>query len=79
MEELVDRFIRLAARGKALTPINYVFYTRTYSFTVRYNTTAPGYMDWKRDTIMYGSIQFSILELRAMVHGMVHELQEAVY
>jgi len=56
MEELVDRFIRLAARGKALTPINYVFYTRTYSFTVRYNTTAPGYMDWKRDTIIYGSI-----------------------
>jgi len=55
-----------------------VFYTRIYGFTVRYNTTAPGYVDWKRDTIMYGSIQFSILELRAMVHGMVHELQEAV-
>ncbi|USP79366.1 hypothetical protein yc1106_06640 [Curvularia clavata] len=36
-----------------------------------FNTNAEGVIDWVGDTLLYGQIQFSMAQLRTMVHGMI--------
>jgi superfamily II DNA helicase RecQ len=57
-------------------PMSYVLGVRTYGLKIRYNTTAPGFVDWRGDTIMHGRIHFGMRELRSMIHGVVQETRE---
>ncbi|KAF2092967.1 hypothetical protein NA57DRAFT_49383 [Rhizodiscina lignyota] len=45
---------------------------RTYGLKVHYGTAADGVVDWVGDRLLYGHISFSMPDLRAMIHGLVH-------
>ena len=46
---------------------------RTYGLKIHYNTTSAGHIDWIGDQIVYKNIQFSMRQLRSMIHGLVTE------
>ena len=45
---------------------------------IQYTSTAPGNIDWVGDQIRYKQIEFSINQLRSMVHGLVFEIYRAL-
>jgi hypothetical protein len=46
---------------------------RTYEMKVHFNTTAEGHIDWRRDTVLYKKIQFSMTDFRGMMYGLMTE------
>lgn len=71
-QKMVHGFMTLTTYGGKPTPMNWVLMLRTYGLKVHYGTTADGVVDWVDDTLLYGHISFSMPDLRAMIHGLVH-------
>ena len=46
---------------------------RAYGMKIALNTTSPGSVDWIGDQVLYKGLQFTIADLRSMVHGLVTE------
>ena len=46
---------------------------RTYGLKIQFNTTTEGTVDWVGDQIVYKDIQFTMAELRSMIHELVAE------
>ena len=63
-----DHYSRHAGRP---TPMDAILRLRAFGFKIRYTTNAEGVVDWVGDTLLYGQIQFSMAQLRIMVHGMI--------
>ncbi|KAL2044592.1 hypothetical protein ABVK25_012339 [Lepraria finkii] len=68
----MDRFM---VRGSH-SPMQWMLDLRTYGLKIHYNTTAEGSIDWVGEQILYRNIQFTMAELRGMVHGLVAETQQ---
>ncbi|KAF1923105.1 uncharacterized protein M421DRAFT_13137, partial [Didymella exigua CBS 183.55] len=68
---MVTRFMTLTAFGGKPTPIDWVLRLRAYGKKIRGDTNAAGVVQWVEDTIMYGYVQYSMPQLRSMVHGLV--------
>ena len=53
---------------------------RTYGLKIHYNTTAEGCIDWVGEQISWkGSVQFTMQELREMVHKLIRESREILF
>jgi superfamily II DNA helicase RecQ len=71
VQEMVTRFMTLTAFGGMPTPIDWVLRLRAYGKKIRAETNAAGVVQWAGDTIMYGYVQYSMPQLRSMIHGLV--------
>ena len=58
--------------------MQWIFDSRTYGMKIQYTSTAPGNVDWVGDQIRYKQIEFSMNQLRSMVHGLVFEIYRAL-
>ncbi|KAL6149849.1 hypothetical protein ACJBU6_11377 [Exserohilum turcicum] len=71
VQDMGYRFMVLAEFNGQPTPMDAVLRLRAFGFTAQFNTNAEGVIDWVGDTLLYGQIQFSMAQLRTMVHGMI--------
>jgi superfamily II DNA helicase RecQ len=58
------------------SPMEWMLDLRTYGMKIQFSGTAPGYIDWHGDQIMYKQIQFTMSQFRGMVHQIVHDTRE---
>jgi len=72
---LVDRFL---IRGSN-TPINWLLDLRNYGLKIARTSTSPGYIDWDGETILYGSISFSISNFRSFLHGLTSSTRDILF
>lgn len=80
VKEMANRFMTLTSYGGEPTPIDAIQRLKAYGMKIRYTTNAEGVADWVDNTLLYGNIQFSMPQLRSMVHGMMastrHQLRK---
>ena len=68
----MDRFM---IRGSH-SPMQWMLDLRTYGMKIHYRTTVEGTIDWIGDQIVYRNIQFTMPELRSMIHHLVAETKQ---
>lgn len=71
VREMVDRFMGLEGSRRAPTPMDWIVSKRSYGMAIRFTTTADGTVTWIGDTIIYKKVEFSMMQLRFMVHSVV--------
>ena len=71
---MVDKCMIRGSRGA----MQWIFDRRAYGMKIHYNSTAPGNVDWVGDQIRYKKIEFSMPQLRSMVHGLVFATYRAL-
>jgi superfamily II DNA helicase RecQ len=72
IQHMVDQFMLRTSHG----PMEWMLDLRTYGMKIQFSGTAPGYIDWHGDQIMYKDIQFTMSQFRGMVHQIVHDTRE---
>ncbi|OQV11359.1 hypothetical protein CLAIMM_15205 [Cladophialophora immunda] len=72
VQHMVDQFILRTSHG----PIEWMLDLRTYGMKIQFSGTAPGFIDWYGDQIMYKDIQFTMSQFRGMVHQIVHDTRK---
>ncbi|KAF4415830.1 hypothetical protein CFRS1_v016116, partial [Colletotrichum fructicola] len=53
--------------------MNWIYDARTYGMHIRFNTVAPGMVDWSGDRISFRRVQVRVCELAEMFHGVAQE------
>ncbi|KAF4473732.1 Bloom syndrome protein-like protein [Colletotrichum fructicola Nara gc5] len=53
--------------------MNWIYDARTYGMHIRFNTVAPGMVDWSGDRISFRRVQVRVCELAEMFHGLAQE------
>jgi hypothetical protein len=71
VQEMANRFMTLTEYGGKPTPMDTILRLRAFGFKIRFTTNAEGVIDWVGDTLLYSNIQFSMPQLRSMIHGMI--------
>jgi uncharacterized C2H2 Zn-finger protein len=71
VQEMANRFMTLTEYNGKPTPVDAILRLRAFGFKIRFTTNADGVIDWMGDTLLYGNIQFSMPQVRSMVHGMI--------
>jgi superfamily II DNA or RNA helicase len=79
VQGMVARFMTLAAFGGAPTPIDWMLRLRAYGKKIRGDTNAAGVVQWVGDTIMHGYVQYSMPQLRSMIHSLVDTARLELY
>ncbi|KAH7074972.1 hypothetical protein BKA63DRAFT_414993, partial [Paraphoma chrysanthemicola] len=71
VQEMANRFMTLTEYGGKPTPMDTILRLRAFGFKIRFTTNAEGVIGWVGDTLLYSNIQFSMPQLRSMIHGMI--------
>ncbi|KAH5617489.1 hypothetical protein HBI23_255720 [Parastagonospora nodorum] len=71
VKDMSSRFMTLEQYGGKPTPMDAILRLRAFGFKVRYTTNAEGVIDWVGDKLLYGNIQFTMAQLRSMIHGTI--------
>ncbi|KAL5371306.1 hypothetical protein DPSP01_014356 [Paraphaeosphaeria sporulosa] len=71
VQEMAKRFMTLTEYNGKPTPMDYILKLRAFGFKIRFTTNAEGVVDWAGDKLLYGNIQFTMPQLRSMIHGMI--------
>ncbi|KAJ6194071.1 hypothetical protein J3E72DRAFT_199128, partial [Bipolaris maydis] len=71
VQDMCHRFMALTDYNGRPTPMDAILRLRAFGFKIRFTTNAEGVVDWVGDTLLYGQMQFSMAQLRTMVHGMI--------
>lgn len=58
------------------TPMDWIFEARAYGMKIRYDTAAPGTIDWDGDTVIFREIRLSMTQLSIMLRELVRETRE---
>ncbi|KAH0419399.1 hypothetical protein CcaCcLH18_14383 [Colletotrichum camelliae] len=53
--------------------MNWIYDARIYGMHIRFNTVAPGMVDWSGDWISFRRVQVRVCELAEMFHGVAQE------
>ena len=64
VQQMVNEFLLRTSHG----PMEWMLDLRTYGMKIQFSGTAPGYIDWHGDQIMYKDVQFTMSQFRGMVH-----------
>lgn len=79
VQGMADRFMTLTRYGGKPSPMDWLLRLRTYGMKIRFSTNADGVVQWVGDTMLFGHIQFSMQQLRSMIHGLVETAQIHLY
>ena len=71
VQGMCRRFMMLMDENGTPTPMDWMFEARTYGMRIRYDTTAPGKVQWKGDVISIGDIDTSMPQIRGMIRGVI--------
>ena len=71
VQEMANRFMTLTEYNGKPTPMDSILRLRAFGFKIRFTTNAEGVVDWVSDKLLYGNIQFTMPQLRSMIHGMI--------
>lgn len=71
VKRMANRFMTLTQYDGKATPMDSILRLKAYGMHIRYNTAAEGVVDWVGDTVLYGNIQFTMAQLRSMIHGTI--------
>lgn len=72
VQQMVEQYMLRTSHS----PMEWMLDLRTYGMKIHFSGTAPGYIDWKGDQIMYKDIQFTMSQFRGMVHQVVQDTRE---
>jgi superfamily II DNA helicase RecQ len=78
VRRMTRKFMMLTGNDDEPTPMDWMLDTRTYGLHIRYSTPAEGTVSWKGETILYQEIQFTMEQIRGMVHGLVAEARQGL-
>ncbi|KAL6151134.1 hypothetical protein ACJQWK_10445 [Exserohilum turcicum] len=78
VKEMAGRFITLQAYGGDVTPIDFVLRLQAFGVKIWYTTSGEGVINWVGDTLHYGQIEYSMSQLRCMVHGMIATARQQI-
>lgn len=59
--------------------MNFFLRPRTHGLTIRMNTPEDRVISWNGDEVQYGSVRFTIPQLRGIVHGLVESTRNRLY
>lgn len=74
VQQDVDRFMTITAFGGSPHPMNTIYTQKMYGMKIRYTTNADGQVGWsgdQQDVILVRKIQFSMGQIRELVHGLL--------
>ncbi|KAF2726600.1 hypothetical protein EJ04DRAFT_453022, partial [Polyplosphaeria fusca] len=71
VQAMVRQFMTLVEFNGKPTPIDTLQRMKAFGLKIRTDTIEEGVIDWIGDTLLYGKIQFSMPQLRSMVHGLI--------
>jgi hypothetical protein len=71
VQEMASRFMTLTEYNGKLTLMDSILRLRAFGFKIRFTTNVEGVVDWVGDTLLYSNVQFSMPQLRSMIHGMM--------
>jgi superfamily II DNA helicase RecQ len=75
VQQMNQKFMMLTENNTAPHPMDWIYDTRSYGLHIRYSTPSEGSISWRGDIILYQNIQFSMQQVRSMVHGLVAEVR----
>jgi hypothetical protein len=78
VQDMANRFMTLTEYNGKPTPMDSILRLRAFGFKIRFTTNAEGVIDWVGDTLLYGNIQFSMPQLRSMIHGMIASARQHI-
>ena len=78
VQEMSQRFMTLSQYGGKPTPMDAILRLRAFGFKIRFTSNAEGVIDWIGDTLLYGNIQFSMGQLRSMIHGKIASARQQI-
>jgi hypothetical protein len=78
VQDMANRFMTLIEYNGRPTPMDSILRLRAFGFKIRFTTNAEGVIDWVGDTLLYGNIQFSMPQLRSMIHGMIASARQHI-
>jgi hypothetical protein len=78
VQRMTQKFMMLMGDDGDPTPMDWMLETRTYGLHIRYSTPAEGTVSWRGETILYQEIQFTMEQVRGMVHGLVAETRRGL-
>jgi hypothetical protein len=78
VQDMANRFMTLIEYNGKPTPMDSILRLRAFGFKIRFTTNAEGVIDWVGDTLLYGNIQFSMPQLRSMIHGMIASARQHI-
>jgi superfamily II DNA helicase RecQ len=55
------------------TPMDWMFEARAYGMKIRYNTAAPGTIDWDGSTVVFRDIKLTMAQLTLMLRDLIRE------
>jgi superfamily II DNA helicase RecQ len=71
VKEMVQRFMVLTTFNGKPTPMNFVLQLRAYGMRMHMDMNADGVGYWIGDQLVLGYSQFTMAQLRSMIHGLV--------
>ncbi|KAH5708161.1 hypothetical protein HBI18_241080 [Parastagonospora nodorum] len=71
VKDMSNRFMTLEPYGGKPTPMDAILRLRTFGFKNCYTANAEDVIHWVGDTLLYGNIQFTMAQLRSMIHGTI--------
>ncbi len=57
---MVGAFMTMAHGDQDPTPMQWLYWSRSYGFKIRYTTTAEGKIQWIGDDVLYANMWFSM-------------------
>jgi superfamily II DNA helicase RecQ len=78
VRDMANRFMTLIEYNGKPTPMDSILRLRAFGFKIRFTSNAEGVIDWVGDTLLYGNIQFSMPQLRSMIHGMLASARQHI-
>jgi superfamily II DNA helicase RecQ len=78
VQDMAKRFMTLTEYNGKPTPMDSILRLRAFGFKIRFTTNAEGVVDWAGDTLLYANIQFSMPQLRSMIHGMMASARQQI-
>ena len=71
VDALTKRFMTIRSFGGMISPMDRLLHQRTYGLRIRYTTKAEGRVSWNGSRILIDSTEFSMDDIRTVVHGLV--------
>ena len=79
VKNMAHRFMTLVMYGGSPTPMDWLLRLKAYGMKIRMTIKAESTVDWVEDRLLYGKIQFSMPQLRGMIHGLVQTTRTELY
>jgi hypothetical protein len=79
VDALTKRFMTIRSFGGMISPMDRLLHQRAYGLRIRYTTKAEGRVSWNGSRILIDSTEFSMDDIRTVVHGLVETASKRLH